>query len=125
MANDAAELVRWPHRLGRESFYRVAYPVMFLSRRLDERLLELYQKGYVKGTVTMGFGNEATAVGMSMPLRPGRDVLSVLHRDSGPTCCWASPPIDSSANIWPMPTAPRMPARAMSIMATPQRGGSP
>ena len=82
-APDAAELVRWPHRLGRESFYRAAYPVMFLSRRLDERLLELYQKGYVKGTVTMGFGNEAAAVGMSMPLRPGRDVLSVLHRDLG------------------------------------------
>jgi 2-oxoisovalerate dehydrogenase E1 component len=56
---------------------------MFLSRRLDERLLELYQKGYVKGTVTMGFGNEATAVGMSMPVRPGRDVCSVLHRDLG------------------------------------------
>ena len=78
-----AELVRWPHRLGRESFYRVAYPVMFLSRRLDERLLELFQKGYVKGTVTMGFGNEATAIGMAMPLRPGRDVVSVLHRDLG------------------------------------------
>ena len=57
--------------------------VMFLSRRLDERLLELFQKGYVKGTVTMGFGNEATAIGMSMPLRPGRDVVSVLHRDLG------------------------------------------
>ena len=78
---DAAELVRWPHRLGRESFYRVAYPLMFLSRRLEERLLELFQKGYVKGTVTSSTGNEATAIGMSMPLRPGRDVLSLLHRD--------------------------------------------
>jgi 2-oxoisovalerate dehydrogenase E1 component len=80
-AEDAAERVRWPHRLGRESFYRAAYPLMFLSRRLEERLLELFQKGYVKGTVTMSFGNEATALGMSMPLRPGRDVLSLLHRD--------------------------------------------
>ena len=47
---------------------------MLLSRRLEERLLELFQKGYVKGTVTMSAGNEATAVGMAMPLaaRPRR-----------------------------------------------------
>jgi len=82
-AQSTSELVHWPHRLGRESCYRVAYPRMFLSRRLDERFLELYQKGYVKGTVTVGIGNEATAIGMSMPLRPGRDVLSLLHRDLG------------------------------------------
>jgi 2-oxoisovalerate dehydrogenase E1 component len=56
---------------------------MFLSRRLEERLLELFQKGYVKGTVTMSFGNEGTAIGMSMPFRPGLDVLSLLHRDLG------------------------------------------
>ena len=78
-----AEFVRWPQRLGRESLYRVAYPLMFLSRSMEERLLELFQKGYVKGTVTFSTGNEATAIGMSMPLRPGRDVLSLLHRDLG------------------------------------------
>ena len=54
---------------------------MFLSRRLEDRLLELFQKGYVKGTVASGAGNEATAVGMTMPLRPGQDVVSLLHRD--------------------------------------------
>ena len=66
-----------------ESLYRAAYRLMFHSRRLEERLLELFQKGYVKGTVASGMGNEATAVGMSMPLRPGRDVVSLLHRDFG------------------------------------------
>ena len=80
-AQNAAELVRWPQRLGRESLYRVAYPLMFRSRYLEDRLLELFQKGYVKGTVTSSAGNEATAVGMAMPLRPGRDVVSLLHRD--------------------------------------------
>jgi 2-oxoisovalerate dehydrogenase E1 component len=35
----------------------------------------------VKGTVTQGTGNEATAVGAAMPLRPGRDVVALLHRD--------------------------------------------
>ena len=76
-----ADLPRWPQRLEREAMYRAAYPWMLLSRRLDERMLELFQKGYVKGTVAVGIGNEATAVGMSMPMRPGRDVLSLLHRD--------------------------------------------
>jgi 2-oxoisovalerate dehydrogenase E1 component len=80
-SHDTGDLLRWPSRLAQESFYRVAYPLMFLSRRLEERLLELFQKGYVKGTVTTSHGNEATAIGMSMPLRPGQDVLSLLHRD--------------------------------------------
>ena len=48
---------------------------------MDERLFELFQKGYAKGTVTTGIGNEATSVGLAMPLRAGLDVVSVLHRD--------------------------------------------
>ncbi len=76
-----AEVVRFPQRLAQGDFYRLAYPLMLLSRRIEERLLELFQKGYVKGTVTMSAGNEATAAGMTMPLRPGRDVVSLLHRD--------------------------------------------
>ena len=75
------ELARFPQRMSAAEFYTAAYPVMLLSRRLEERLLELFQKGYVKGTVTMSAGNEATAVGMTMPLRPGRDPVSLLHRD--------------------------------------------
>ena len=77
----AAQVVRFPQRLSQPEFYGAAYPLMFLSRRMEERLLELFQKGYVKGTVTISSGNEATAVGMTMPLRPGRDVVSLLHRD--------------------------------------------
>jgi len=75
------DVARYPQRLSREEFYGVAYPLMVLSRRLEDRLLELYRKGYVKGTVTSSAGNEATAVGMSMPLRPRRDVAALLHRD--------------------------------------------
>ena len=76
-----AGIARWPDRLSQESFLAAAYPVMYLSRRLEEKLHELYQKGYVKGTVALGTGNEATAAGMAMPLRGGRDVVSILHRD--------------------------------------------
>lgn len=74
-------LVRYPQRLTLAEFYSTAYPLMFLSRHLDERMEELFKKGYAKGTVTTGIGNEATAVGMIMPLRPGRDVVSIMHRD--------------------------------------------
>jgi TPP-dependent pyruvate/acetoin dehydrogenase alpha subunit len=30
-------------------FYAAAYPLMFLSRHLDERMEELFKKGYAKG----------------------------------------------------------------------------
>ncbi|MBN1396185.1 MAG: hypothetical protein JW959_14275 [Pirellulales bacterium] len=74
-------IARFPQRLSKAEYYAAAYPLMFLSRRIEERLLELYKKGYVKGTVTDSWGNEATAVGMTLPLRPGRDVVSIWHRD--------------------------------------------
>ena len=77
----APRLVRFPQRLSQQEFLTAAYPLMFLSRRVEARMLELFQKGYVKGTVTTGRGNEATAVGMTLPLRAGRDVVSLLHRD--------------------------------------------
>lgn len=81
--NQALEVPRRPRVLTPEAFYPLAYPAMFLSRRLDERLLDLFRKGYVKGTVTSGVGNEATMVGAAMPLRPGEDVAALLHRDLG------------------------------------------
>jgi len=56
---------------------------MYLSRRMDEKFRELFRKGHVKGTVILCNGNEATSVGMSIPMRPGFDYLSLLHRDLG------------------------------------------
>ncbi len=75
------EIARFPQRLSEPEFLGRGLPADVSLRRMEERLLELFQKGYVKGTVTMGDGNEATAVGFAMPLRPGRDVVSLLHRD--------------------------------------------
>lgn len=74
-------VAHWPDRLTPQQFYPTAYRWMYLSRQLEDKLLDLFKKGYCKGTVTSSSGNEATAVGMSMPLRPGRDVVSLLHRD--------------------------------------------
>jgi 2-oxoisovalerate dehydrogenase E1 component len=86
------KVARYPERLAEQAFYTVAYPLMFLSRRLDEKLLELYRKGYVRGTVTMGIGNEATAAGMALPFWPGRDVVSLLHRDLAAHLLWGATP---------------------------------
>lgn len=75
------QVSRYPQKLSREEFYPVAYLFMTLSRRLEERFLGLYHQGQVKGTVTLGIGNEATTVGAAMPFRPGKDIVSLLHRD--------------------------------------------
>jgi 2-oxoisovalerate dehydrogenase E1 component len=56
---------------------------MYMSRRMDEKFKELFRKGYVKGTVILCNGNEATTVGMGYPFRPGYDFISILHRDLG------------------------------------------
>ncbi len=72
---------RYPAAMKKEEFLPVAYRWMYLSRKLEERIVELYKKRYVKGTVTLGIGNEATAVGMSAPLRPKKDVLALMQRD--------------------------------------------
>jgi 2-oxoisovalerate dehydrogenase E1 component len=72
---------RYPHKMKKEDFLPLAYTWMFFSRKLEERIKELFVKRYVKGTVTLGIGNEATAVGMSIPMRPGKDVTSLMQRD--------------------------------------------
>jgi hypothetical protein len=56
---------------------------MFLSRVMEETLVDLFRKGSVKGTVVISIGNEATSVGMALPLRHGTDVVSFLQRDFG------------------------------------------
>ena len=74
-------IARQSEMLTQETFYPLAYRAMFFSRQLDERMLELFRKGYVKGTVASGIGNEATAVGMALPYRSGKDVVGLMHRD--------------------------------------------
>jgi len=93
-AEQALEVPRRPLRLSREAFYAAAYPAMLLSRRLEEKLLELFRKGYVKGTVTISIGNEATAIGASMPMRPAHDVTGLLHRDFGAHLLFGATPYE-------------------------------
>jgi 2-oxoisovalerate dehydrogenase E1 component len=85
---------RYPQKMKKEDFLPLAYRWMFLSRKLEEKINELYVKRYVKGTVTLGIGNEATAVGMSIPLRPGKDVTSLMQRDMIAHCVLGESPYD-------------------------------
>jgi len=77
----AETLPRYPARLSKEAFYPIAYRVMYYTRTIEDRLLELYHKGYVKGTMCTSRGNEAVATGVGLPLRPDFDPVAVLHRD--------------------------------------------
>ena len=85
---------RYPVRLAKDVFLPIAYRAMVLSRQLDERLIELFRKGYAKGTVVLSMGCEATTVGMGLPFRPGIDVMALTHRDLGVQLCAGVAPYD-------------------------------
>ncbi|MFW6221090.1 MAG: alpha-ketoacid dehydrogenase subunit alpha/beta [Fibrobacterota bacterium] len=75
------KITRFPERYTEQQLYPVAYRYMYMSRKLDELFFQMFKKGQVKGTVILSNGSEATTVGMGLPFRPGKDVLSLLHRD--------------------------------------------
>lgn len=77
----SGSVLRYPAKMEQNSFYQTAYYYMYLSRRMETKIKELFKKGHVKGTVTMSTGTEATSVGMTLPFRSGFDVVSLLHRD--------------------------------------------
>ena len=76
-----ASIPHFPARMKKEELYPCAFRWMILSRKMDEKFAELFRKRYVKGTVTQSIGNEATAAAMALPLRPGKDIVSIMHRD--------------------------------------------
>jgi 2-oxoisovalerate dehydrogenase E1 component len=84
----------FPHRLTPEEFHPLAYRHMYRSRVFDERMLDLFQKGLARGTVTFGTGTEATAVAMALPFRPGIDPVAILHRDVAAHLIWGSSPYE-------------------------------
>jgi 2-oxoisovalerate dehydrogenase E1 component len=71
----------FPEIMSEPEFYATAYPYMYLSRRMEETIKQYFKAGRLRGTVTQGIGNEATAVGFSLPLRAGEYPVSFLHRD--------------------------------------------
>ncbi|MAG13889.1 MAG: transketolase [Spirochaetales bacterium] len=64
------------------------YKYMYMSRKCEDRLIELYRQGIVKGTVTSGEGNEAAIVGAVSTLNPETDVCNFMQRDFAGYLIW-------------------------------------
>lgn len=76
-----------------EALLRI-YGWMQLSRSADNRILELFRQGLIKGTVTGGQGNEALCVPLALLADKSLDVVSFTHRDLGGHLVWSGHPCD-------------------------------
>ena len=65
------------------------YAWMHVSRTADNRFLELFRQGLIKGTVTGGQGNEGLCVPVALLLDKAIDVVSWTHRDLGGHLIWS------------------------------------
>jgi len=59
-----------------------AYRTMVLIRRFEEKAEESYTRGLIHGTMHLSIGQEASAVGACLPLRPD-DYITSTHRGHG------------------------------------------
>lgn len=64
------------------------YGWMHLARTADNRFLELFRQGLIKGTVTGGQGNEGLCIPVALLLDKATDVVSWTHRDLGGHLVW-------------------------------------
>ncbi|PTX97711.1 alpha-ketoacid dehydrogenase subunit alpha/beta [Opitutus sp. ER46] len=65
------------------------YAWMHLSRAADNRILELFRQGLIRGTVTGGQGNEGLIVPLALLADKATDVVSFTHRDLGGHLIWS------------------------------------
>lgn len=65
------------------------YAWMHLARAGDNRILELFRQGRIKGTVAGGQGNESLAVPLALLADKSIDVVSFTHRDFGGHLVWS------------------------------------
>ncbi len=67
----------------------LVYAWMQLARTADNRILELFRQGQIKGTVTGGQGNEWMIVPLALLANKDLDVVSFTHRDLGGHLIWS------------------------------------
>ena len=72
------------------------YGWMHLARTADNRFLELFRQGLIKGTVTGGQGNEGLCVPIALLLDKATDVVSWTHRDLGGHLIWSGHLVEHS-----------------------------
>ncbi len=64
------------------------YAWMQLARVADNRILDLFRQGLIRGTVTGGQGNEWMIVPLALLADKATDVVSFTHRDLGGHLIW-------------------------------------
>ncbi len=80
----AAELEKTPDA----ALLRI-YAWMHLARTADNRILELFRQGLIRGTVTGGQGNEGLIVPLALLADKAIDVVSFSHRGLGGHLIWS------------------------------------
>lgn len=65
------------------------YAWMHYARTIDNRILDLFRQGLIKGTVTGGQGNEGLIVPLALLADKALDVVSFTHRDSVGHLIWS------------------------------------
>ncbi|MGC4074315.1 MAG: thiamine pyrophosphate-dependent enzyme [Nibricoccus sp.] len=65
------------------------YAWMHLARTADNRILDLFRQGLIKGTVTGGQGNEGLIVPLTLLADKAIDVISFTHRGFGGHLVWS------------------------------------
>jgi len=83
----AEELTEQP-----DAAWRRIYGWMFVSRTFDERILELFRQGLIRGTVTGGQGHEAVTIPLALLADKSLDVVSFTHRGLGGHLIWGGHP---------------------------------
>src|ERR1700704_6124846 len=75
--------------LGKPESLLLTYAWMQLARTGDNRILDLFRQGLIRGTVTGGQGNEALIVPLALLADKAIDVVSFSHRGLGGHLIWS------------------------------------
>ncbi len=65
------------------------YAWMHLARTADNRILDLFRQGLIRGTVTGGQGNEGLVIPLALLADKATDVVSFTHRGLGGHLIWS------------------------------------
>ena len=95
------------------------YAWMQLARTGDNRILELFRQGLIRGTVTGGQGNEGLIVPLALLADKATTSFLSLTVASAVTSSGAAISAITSTSISLTPPAPRTPAKGIFTTATP------
>ena len=70
------------------------YAWMQVARTADNRILDLFRQGLIRGTVTGGQGNEGLIVPLTLLADKNIDVISITHRGFGGHLIWSGHLVD-------------------------------